>query len=198
MKNKKKGFSLIEVVVALAVISVGVLPILSMYPSALKMTTKATTNEEWSRVTMSILDYIKAKGYDGLKNDVVWNTSGSVKTIEEIYNFTQSGNNYTSSNFESDFFGGTNLFFINTKGIKLDDYKFKIYMENLQPKTAASGTNLYNTYELSNNTIKSSTSSSIIYGIIKIREKNASSTEWDKELNRDMKFIITPIENWGS
>ena len=47
MKNKKKGFSLIEVVMALAVISVGVLPILSMYPSALKMTTKATTIEEW-------------------------------------------------------------------------------------------------------------------------------------------------------
>ena len=63
MKNKKKGFSLIEVVMALAVISIGVLPILSMYPSALKMTVKATENEEWSRVTMSILDYVKSRGY---------------------------------------------------------------------------------------------------------------------------------------
>ena len=66
MKNKKRGFSLIEVVMALAVISVGVLPILSMYPSALKMTVKATENEEWSRVTMSILDYVKSRGYKTL------------------------------------------------------------------------------------------------------------------------------------
>ena len=78
MKNKKKGFSLIEVVMALAVISIGVLPILSMYPSALKMTVKATENEEWSRVTMSILDYVKSKGYDGLK-ELSWTGS----TIEK-------------------------------------------------------------------------------------------------------------------
>ena len=197
MKNKKKGFSLIEVVMALAVISVGVLPILSMYPSALKMTVKATKNEEWSRVTMSILDYVKAKGYSGLKNDVAWNTSGSIKTIEESYDFAKVGNNYTSSGFENDFFGGSNLFFINTKGIKLDDYSFSIYMEELQPTTSSGGISLYNMYELSNNSIRSSTSSSIIYGIIKIREKNATSAQWNEERTRDMKFIITPIENWG-
>ncbi len=195
MKNKKKGFSLIEVVMALAVISIGVLPILSMYPSALKMTVKATENEEWSRVTMSILDYVKAKGYDGLKNDVTWNTSGSIKTIEKSYNFTKSVGNYTSSGFESDFFGGSNLFFINTKGIKLDDYKFSIYMEDLQPRSAVTGGSpLYNTYDLANNRkVSSSTSSNIIYGIIKIRKSGESFSD---ERTRDMKFIITPIENW--
>jgi len=195
MKNKKKGFSLIEVVMALAVISIGVLPILSMYPSALKMTVKATENEEWSRVTMSILDYVKAKGYDGLKNDVTWNTSGSIKTIEKSYNFTKSVGNYTSSGFESDFFGGANLFFINTKGIKLDDYKFSIYMEDLQPRSAVTGGSpLYNTYDLDNNKkVSSSTSSNIIYGIIKIRKSGESFSD---ERTRDMKFIITPIENW--
>ena len=117
MKNKKRGFSLIEVVVALAVISVGVLPILSMYPSALKMTTKATTNEEWSRVTMSILDYVKAKGYDSLKSEFF--SSGSA-IFEENYEFepdAPGSKRYKSKNnkFEDDFFGGTNLFFINTK-----------------------------------------------------------------------------------
>ena len=83
MKNKKRGFSLIEVVVALAVISVGVLPILSMYPSALKMTTKATTNEEWSRVTMSILDYVKSRGYKTLTSTIyssLWIGDVSEKT----------------------------------------------------------------------------------------------------------------------
>lgn len=198
MKNKKKGFSLIEVVMALAVISVGVLPILSMYPSALKMTVKATTNEEWSRVTMSVLDYVKARGYNELKS-MTWNSPVSgIRTIERSYDFTKSGSNYTSTGFESDFFGGTNLFFINTKGIKLDDYKFSIYMEDLQPRSAVTGgSQLYNTYELSNNSIvTSSTSAGIIYGIIKIRKKTDSFNT--SELQRDMKFIITPIENWGN
>jgi prepilin-type N-terminal cleavage/methylation domain-containing protein len=197
MKSNKRGFSLIEVVMALAIISVGVLPILSMYPSALKMTTKATTNEEWSRVTMSILDYVKSRGYDGL-TAMSW-TTGSTKTIEKSYNFVKSGESYTSESnaFETDFGIGSNLFVINTKGINLENYKFSIYMENLQPKTNLGGSNLYDTYELSNDSIKSSTSSSIIYGIIKIREKNATQAEWDEEKTRDMKFIITPIEKWG-
>lgn len=187
---KKKGFSLIEVVMALAVISIGVLPILSMYPSALKMTVKATENEEWSRVTMSILDYVKAKGYDGLK-ELSWTGS----TIEKSYNFTKSGGSYTSTNFESDFFGGANLFFINTKGIKLDNYKFSIYMEDLQPSSAVTGGSpLYITYDLANNRkVSLSTSSNIIYGIIKIRKSGESFSD---ERTRDMKFIITPIENW--
>ena len=83
MKNKKKGFSLIEVVMALAVISIGVLPILSMYPSALKMTVKATENEEWSRVTMSILDYVKSRGYKTLTSTTyssLWSGDVSEKT----------------------------------------------------------------------------------------------------------------------
>ena len=51
--------------------------------------------------------------------------------------------------------------------------------------------------DLENNKIDSTTtSSSIIYGIIKIREKNATLTQWNEERTRDMKFIITPIENW--
>ena len=197
MKNKKKGFSLIEVVMALAVISIGVLPILSMYPSALKMTTKATTNEEWSRVTMSILDYVKAKGYDSLKSEFF--SSGSA-IFEENYEFepdAPGSKRYKSKNnkFEDDFFGGTNLFFINTKGMKLDDYKFSIYMEDLQPTTTSGGSvEVYGNYDLENNKIVtvSSTSSSIVFGIIKIRETN----NFDDERTRDMKFIITPIENW--
>ena len=99
MKNKKKGFSLIEVVMALAVISIGVLPILSMYPSALKMTVKATENEEWSRVTMSILDYVKSRGYDNLKSNLIWSSNA----IDEEYKFEKLGTNYTNINFEKYF-----------------------------------------------------------------------------------------------
>lgn len=196
MKNKK-AFTLVEVMVALAIITVGVLPIMSMYPSALKMSAQATTNEEWSRVTASIVDYIKAKEYDGLKA-LTWSNSGTTKFFDGKYNFEKVGSNFTSNNFKTAFFSGANVFFINTKGIKLDDYQFSIYMEQIQPKAADGASTLYNKYQLKNNSIVSaSTTSSIIYGIIKIREKNAPASEWDKELQKDMKFIITPIENWG-
>jgi len=198
MKNKKKGFSLIEVVMALAVISIGVLPILSMYPSALKMTVKATENEEWSRVTMSILDYVKAKGYDDIK--IITSTGTEFPASGSGYSFTSNDGRYTSDGFENKFFPKVNptdpdMFIINSKGIKLDDYKFSIYMEDLQPRSAVTGGSpLYNTYDLNNNKkVSSSTSSNIIYGIIKIRKSGESFSD---ERTRDMKFIITPIENW--
>ncbi len=199
MKNKKKGFSLIEVVMALAVISIGVLPILSMYPSALKMTVKATENEEWSRVTMSILDYVKSRGYKTLTSTTyssLWSGDVSEKTYGP---FIKNGTKYTESSFESDFLKSSNLFFVNTKGINLVDYKFSIYMEKVQPQTTSGGSiEVYGEYDLVNNKIVSTTtSSSIIYGIIKIREKNATSAQWNEERTRDVKFIITPIENWG-
>ncbi len=38
--KKKRGFTLIEVVLAMAVLAAAVLPILSMYPNALKLSTR--------------------------------------------------------------------------------------------------------------------------------------------------------------
>ena len=199
MKNKKRGFSLIEVVMALAVISVGVLPILSMYPSALKMTTKATAIEEWSRVNMSIVDYIKSRGYDNLKSNLIWSSNA----IDEEYNFEKLGTNYTNINFEKDFLGlesattQPSLFFINSKGINLENYKFSIYMEDIQPTSG--GIEIYKKYDLNNNKFdSSSTYSSIIYGIIKKKKKDSSGNAdfSGEESIKDMKFIITPIENW--
>ena len=71
-------------------------------------------------------------------------------------------------------------------------------MEKVQPQTTSGGSiEVYGEYDLVNNKIVSTTtSSSIIYGIIKIREKNATSAQWNEERTRDVKFIITPIENW--
>lgn len=205
MNNKKRAFSLIEVVMALAILGIAILPILSMYPSALKMTVKATTNEEWSRVSMSVVDYVKSRGYNGIKTIM-----GGSSTYEKPYgNTVNSGfvfetGSYTNNSFESDFLGGANVFSINTKGIKLDDYKFSVYLEDKQPLTTVGGVELYTTLDLRNNRIvSSSTSSSIIFGIVKMRKKS-ESFDWDgtpgsasDEKARDMKFILTPIEIWG-
>lgn len=197
MKNKEKAFSLIEVVMALAILGIAILPILSMYPSALKMTTKATTNEEWSRVSMSIVDYVKSRGYDNIKGIMGSNPT----TLEKTYvnysgaGFTYNSGAYTNTQFENEFLSDSAVFLINTKGIRLEDYKFSVYLEYAQSS--------YGSYDLINNKIVSnSTSSGIIYGIVKIREKN-KPFDWDgtvgsdsDEKARDMKFIITPIEQW--
>ena len=61
--NKNKAFSLLEVLMAMAILSIAVLPIMSMYPNALKMSTRATELEEWSRTTETIVDYVKSRGY---------------------------------------------------------------------------------------------------------------------------------------
>jgi prepilin-type N-terminal cleavage/methylation domain-containing protein len=40
MKNRKNGYSLIEVLAALAIISIAILPIMSMYPAIFKQNKK--------------------------------------------------------------------------------------------------------------------------------------------------------------
>lgn len=193
MKSKKSAFSLIEVVMALAILGIAILPILSMYPSALKMTTKATTNEEWSRVSISIVDFIKSRGYNNIKIFMNGNIEYEKKYGDNVNSgFWIETGSYTNTDFKSDF--GLNAFAINTKGIKLDDYKFSVYLEDKKPLTTVGGIELYKNLDLKNNRIvSSSTSSGIIFGIVKIRKKDES---FDTELTRDMKFILTPIENW--
>lgn len=183
MKKKEIGFSLIEVVMALAILGIAILPILSMYPSALKMTTDATRNEEWSRVSMTIVDYVKSRGYDNVKGMI----TSSAFDVE--YNFEFDGTAYTQDTFASNLGIPTNAFVINTKGIKLDDYKFNVYMEALPVS--------YGALDLAKNQIvTNSTNSSIIYGIVKIRKK--TEPNFNGETIRDAKFIITPIEKLGN
>ncbi len=44
-------------------------------------------------------------------------------------------------------------------------------------------------------TTSTTSTNQIIYGIIKMRDLNEDYTS--KEGNRDMKFLITPMEEWG-
>ncbi len=184
MKKKEIGFSLIEVVMALAILGIAILPILSMYPSALKMTTDATRNEEWSRVSMTIVDYVKSRGYDNVKGKMT-----SSKFDEEyVFTYDWSTNSYKQDSFSNDLGIPTNAFVINTKGIKLDDYKFNVYIEALPVS--------YGALDLTKNqVVTNSTNSSIIYGIVKIRKTGEIFTD---ETIRDAKFIITPIEKLGN
>jgi prepilin-type N-terminal cleavage/methylation domain-containing protein len=125
---KKKAFTLIEVLVAMAIVSIAILPIMSMYPSALKLSQKSTELEEWARTTQTIVDYIKSRGYT--------NISSHYSTYSGEYNFSGELNTgYTSEDFGTKLFGATkkDLFVINTKGMKLDDYKFKVILTQVRP-----------------------------------------------------------------
>lgn len=66
MKKLKKGYSLVEVLAAFAIISIAILPIMSMYPAIFKQNTSAGQIEEASRTAMTIVDFIKAVGYNNL------------------------------------------------------------------------------------------------------------------------------------
>lgn len=185
MKKKEIGFSLIEVVMALAILGIAILPILSMYPSALKMTTDATRNEEWSRVSMTIVDYVKSRGYDNVKGKL-----NSSSVFEGTYTFTYDAttNSYKENDFANAMGISTDAFVINTKGIKLNDYQFRVYIEALPVS--------YGALDLTKNqVVTNSTNSSIIYGIVKIRKTGEIFTD---ETIRDAKFIITPIEKLGN
>ena len=106
--------------------------------------------------------------------------------------FELNGTSYKQDTFASNIGITSSAFVINTKGIKLDDYKFNVYMEALPASYAA--------LDLSKNQIVTSSAisenSKIIYGIVKIRKK--TETSFDGETIRDAKFIITPIEKLGN
>ncbi len=196
--KKKKGFTLIEVVLAMAVLAAAVLPILSMYPSALKMSTKATELEEWSRLNQTIVDYIKSRGY------TYWATSTNrdkltVGGAAKEFSFTKdvSSTNYKSQQFEQALYSGTNpnLFLLNTKGLRLEDYELVVEMSYDFAKNST-GTNeeSYLHIDTTNYMITSSAvdANKFIHGVVKLRKDGDFSTKNKRDLN----FIITPIDEW--
>lgn len=201
--KKKEAFTLLEVVFAIAILAIAILPIMSMYPNALKISMKANNAEELSRTSITILDFIKSRGYTDISNKLT-----TTSTIDYNYGdnttsafIKSSDNSYTNYSFEQNFLGGngtsSNLFFINTKGVNLTNKKFMVNIQKISPKNP-SGEAIYGTYDLENYRITTGSTISgnqIIYGIIKMRDLNEDYTS--KEGNRDMKFLITPMEEWG-
>lgn len=181
---KRKAFTLIEVLVAMAVLSIAILPIISMYPSALKVSQKATELEEWSRTTQTIVDYIKSRGYNNLSTSLggEYEFSGSINT------------GYESNAFGTALFGASKkgLFVINTKGMKLDDYKFKVAISEMKPVVEG---NSYEVLDLNDYKYVSGggQGQNFYYGVVKVRKKTDSFNNND---NRDINFVVTPIDNW--
>ena len=127
---KKKGYSMLEVMLAFAIFSIALLPLLSSYKTIFKMERTADEREESSRVAINVADYIRAKGYDKLTKAT---TNGAVT-------FDIDGGSYFKETFEYDSdtgywenSGGTSFdsffnlgaggpwFILNSKALKFDN-----------------------------------------------------------------------------
>lgn len=158
MKKLKKGYSLVEVLAAFAIISIAILPIMSMYPAIFKQNTSASQIEEASRTAMTIVDFIKAVGYSHLTATAtgteaafnVENGSGKIVDISGanpaglLYTFKKESGAYitvrSSTNYALDNdlkFGGStaintvgNAFILlNAKGLNLAQCKMYVAMK---------------------------------------------------------------------
>lgn len=131
MKKGEKGYSLIEVLAAFAIISIAILPIMSMYPAIFKQNKSASEIEEASRIALTIVDYIKARGYTDLNNkritqSFVGATSGAALGYN-IYELEAVGSSFRVPNhrLDQDLGFTTNaavgVIFLNSKGLRLKD-----------------------------------------------------------------------------
>lgn len=117
MKKGKKGYSLIEVLAAFAIISIAILPIMSMYPAIFKQNKSATEMEEASRIALTIVDYIKARGYTNLNTLLATDFS-------EVYGLTGATGAVNGGSFQiennqldTDLGFTSGVIFLNFKGL---------------------------------------------------------------------------------
>lgn len=64
-RNKKKiGYSLIEALVALGILLLGIVPVVTVATQAILFHHRASETEEAARISQTMIDYIKSRGYD--------------------------------------------------------------------------------------------------------------------------------------
>lgn len=129
MKKGEKGYSLIEVLAAFAIISIAILPIMSMYPAIFKQNKSASEIEEASRIALTIVDYIKARGYEDLESNRLVAKFTDNNRNRYLLTPVSAGDNSGSFQIESnqlDVDLGFNtaaggVIFLNSKGLTLRD-----------------------------------------------------------------------------
>lgn len=187
----KNGYSLVEVLVAFAVLVVGIVPILSMYPQIFTIIQKSTENEERSRIALQVIEYIKVGGYPSLLDHV--DTDGDIKTDTiALTPIAPGSKSYTNTAFRDDFLrrridGNFELvgdFFrlSSKKGMDLANARIYYAIANTQVHMVEGGNEnvMYDNFIVG----------TVIVGTGKVVTGNI--TEREKETR--MQFIVTPIE----
>lgn len=107
---KNKGFSLIEVLVAIAILAVLSLPILSAFMSAAKLNLKARQEENANAVAQKVMEDMKAKNIENVLNEQIGKyvtytgESGFNEYVLNLGNYDSTGNVYNDDSSVGDEF----------------------------------------------------------------------------------------------
>lgn len=205
--KKNKGYSLLEVLVAFTILTVAMIPILSMYPMMFRMSHSAGDNEELARLSLSVVDYIKSRGYDNLTDntDVMDQTKTYTLTAVNGGGYTSTdGNSDNEPDFEDDFNIPTGFFLLSSKESKLEGATIEITLESawfiIKDTTTDSALSYYN--PVSGET---SATGEFNLEILTTTDERATNefingevtmTSADGTNSYNTTFVISPIENW--
>ncbi len=190
-KNKKSGYSLIEALVALGILLLGIVPVVSLATQAILFHHRAAEAEEAARISQTMIDYIKSRGYDNL---------GPFTTTSPYTLSSTTGGAFTVNGFAGDFAIDPQMVLINSKGLNLNKVSFYVDVQkskgNLEKsdKTADSFIDPVSGESLSNVYKEDLIYGKFIFGLGRTTTDATKKTGREKEL--ETTFIITPIENW--
>ncbi len=192
-RNKKKiGYSLIEALVALGILLLGIVPVVTVATKAMLFHHRASETEEAARISQTMIDYIKSRGYDDLRD---------FYTIKPYtYTLTPTGSAFTINQFATDFGIPLEMVLLNSKGIDLNDVSFYVVMDKVKGnlKKLDKTTNDTYTDPITGEENKSNVyTDDLIYGKFIFgygKVENSNLTKRKKEM--ETTFIMTPIENW--
>ncbi|ADO82278.1 type IV pilus modification PilV family protein [Ilyobacter polytropus] len=209
--SKKKGTIMLEVVIAIVIFLIGILPIIGFTVKVLGQNRRTTEIEEDTRVVTSVIDYIKSMGYDYVSDYVL----SGVSTLDKEYvlEYEEAEDSYvvdtvkSTSDFETDFWGeiyneksdeADALFLLESRGLDLEGAKLSIVIN----KTDLSMNE--NSYK---NPVNNQTTTNIIgyegviddkilYGRV-ILEYTSTKDNSGETKEYGQNFLLTPVENWG-
>ncbi|MCK5779761.1 MAG: prepilin-type N-terminal cleavage/methylation domain-containing protein [Psychrilyobacter sp.] len=205
---KSKAFTLIEALVALTILLMGMFPVVTIANRAIFYHQNASKYEEAGRLSQTMVDYIKSRGYDELK--LMIDNSNDL-SFKEKYEVIKDGSSFTVEDFgyvnvfssDDDFNIEQDLIVLNSKGINLNAVTIYIEMDNINgvlkktdetndlyidPPTGQTRSDVYD--------------DDIIYGKIvfgmgsKLESSDPNLTDTGRSKEVITTFIITPLENW--
>lgn len=201
-KRKKKGYSLIEALVALGILLLGIVPVVTVATQTILFHHRASETEEAARISQTMIDYIKSRGYDELKLMV------ETTAFKNKYTISDTGEAFTVNDFgnASNFNISQNLILLDSKGINLNDVNFYIVLNKVKGDLKLYKTNtkkiekITYTDPITGETNKNNVYredliyGEFIFGMGKVTTDPKKKTGREKELKTT--FIMTPIENW--
>lgn len=193
MYNKKnKGYSILEGIIAMGILLVAIVPVVTIAARAITFSYKASEGEGAVRVSETMVEYIKSRGYDNISA-----RSGKIYKIVK----TDVGESFTAEGFGNDFGIDDNLVLLNSKGIGLKSISIYIVIEkdnDIVTLKKSDGSN-EDQYENIITGVKTTRAygEGIIYGkvIVGYGDEDAKRLSGrSKEIENE--FVVTPIENW--